>query len=460
MTSIPKRPLLAGAALAAMAALAAPLRAQLAWTPDSTASRPAAMQGHAIAATDTGLMLFGGFPAAETWEYRNGAWTRVQTNHAPPPRVGHAMAFHPPSGRTVLFGGWIPGGATLGDTWVFDGSDWSEQTSTPAPPPLRDTALAYHDRSVGLVLFGGTDAQRALSGETWVWSGFRWQQLAPQFAPPARSGHAMTSTPDGILLFGGNDPFGSLADTWRYDGRTWIRHPHRLAPPARADHSLSWDSDRQRAVLHGGMSQNFGQAVLDDTWEYGELGWRETSPAVRGPAILDHATAYDPGSLQVVLFGGQAWRPGPGGNVVPQPVDDLVRYAPGTRATWSQVTTSFCGGYQALRFHNMPLLGSPEFRFDAPVSPAFFGLPFVAFLATGFQPTPLNLGPCALHVAGTIEPLLSLSPVSAGFVVPIPADPALRGAQLHVQVAGPESSPLSGFQRFGLSPTYRFTIGD
>jgi YD repeat-containing protein len=70
-------------------------------------------------------VLFGGVtPAANgyetnTWEY-DGTWTKVNTDHSPPGRQAHAMAYDSNRGKVVLLGGGT-GGANwyMADTWEY-----------------------------------------------------------------------------------------------------------------------------------------------------------------------------------------------------------------------------------------------------------------------------------------------------------------------------------------------------
>lgn len=59
-------------------------------------------------------------------------WTQVATT-GPAGRQDAAMAYCPPTGKIVMFGGHTGNWSALADTWEWDGTTWSLQS--PAHPP-------------------------------------------------------------------------------------------------------------------------------------------------------------------------------------------------------------------------------------------------------------------------------------------------------------------------------------
>ncbi len=66
-----------------------------------------------------------------------------------------------------------------------------------------------------------------------------------------------------VVLFGGNDLFGALADTWTWDGTTWTQRHPATSPSARTSASMAYDAATGTVVLFGG-----GHGILG-TWTWG-----------------------------------------------------------------------------------------------------------------------------------------------------------------------------------------------
>jgi hypothetical protein len=130
---------------------------------------------------------------------------------------------------------------------------------------------------------------------------------------------------------------------WRLDGGEW-RLLDASGPPVRELEAATYDTARQRLIMHGGMVANGGDTSLAELWEFDGRAWSQ--PAAQGPGARDHHTmVYDPDRRRIVLFGGRvsreqlgidtweydgtAWRrfevPGPGGRAHFPMVYDTVR---------------------------------------------------------------------------------------------------------------------------------------
>src|SRR5690606_7562385 len=132
-------------------------------------------------------------------------------------------------------------------------------------------ALAYDHVNRGVLLFGGTDHTGNVA-DTWLFDGAQWVHLEPATNPSPRYGHALASDAkrERIVLFGGDSSSGERNDTWEWDGTKWINvtpDPEvSPSPPPRFDHALAYDSDRNVVVLFGGRTRD-GQP-FNDTWEW------------------------------------------------------------------------------------------------------------------------------------------------------------------------------------------------
>ncbi len=293
---------------------------------------PSPRFGPAMSSRGGGVLLFGGYALAGTpypavvdetwaWDPNARAWTKLCGAPGSPCGPGtraYAALASPPSGSSVLFGG-FNGSTNVATTYLWNGSAWSNACLVPpcTAPAARDFhSLFYDAASARIALFGGDAGAR--SDEVWRFISPNWTKVCGSgtacSGPSARSHHAMSS--DGgrrELMFGG-DAGAYNDELWQWDGAAlaWSKlcgsGTACSGPSARIDHAMAYDNGRQKAVLFGGYD---GSAKLGDMWE-----WDATSQAwvqvcggnsgCFGPSPRSlHAMAADR-YQHVVLFGGQS----------------------------------------------------------------------------------------------------------------------------------------------------------
>lgn len=256
-------------------------------------------------------VLYGGLSPggilSDTWEWDGTAWTQVAAS-GPGPRCGATFAFDSFRGRTVLFGGQGTG-PVLGDTWEYDGTSWS-LVSSGGPAAAFYGKMAFDSARGRTVLFGGSDGINYF-GDTWEWNGTVWQLVAPAAAGPGnRSQHAMAFAPGvggGVLVHGGANSGGTLSDLWKWDGVAWSQLS-ATGPIGRFHHGMAWDTQRQRAVLHGGYD---GSTFPPETWELAgpaigptaSVAYTSVASSGAPPGVTGHAMAPLPNG-GMLLFGG------------------------------------------------------------------------------------------------------------------------------------------------------------
>ncbi|MBK8096167.1 MAG: hypothetical protein IPK26_03620 [Planctomycetes bacterium] len=294
------------------------------------------------------LVLFGGLglsaELADTWEWDGSDWQQVATPVAPPARTRAAMGWHAGSQRVVLFGGTV--GTVAGerrDAFAFDGSSWTPLSVPPSlpvleiPQLLRDgndllltgrprggeavqtwrwdgssftaaspgsgltarflPAVAWDDAHGELIRFGGKELNAGVwHQDTWLWSPTSgWRLAQPATVPPPRDMAAMVHDPlrGEVLMFGGRNGSGELADTWIWNGVDWQQRATAVTPAARTRPGIAFHPMRGTVLMHGGDAAN-------DTWSWDGANW---TPLATGGSTLTGAAsmAWDP-RLAIMLL--------------------------------------------------------------------------------------------------------------------------------------------------------------
>lgn len=266
-------------------------------------------------------LMFGGnysnVYSNDTWEWDGGAWTRRFPASNPSPRRDVGLVYDTARQRVLLYGGWYSSGP-LADTWEWDGNNWIQLSPASSPGPRYYPGLACDSRRGRCVLHGGSSLA-GNSGETWEWDGSNWVLASTQGPVPLRAdfGLAYHAASQRVLLFGGyngNINPSNLGDTWEWDGTSWSQRFPTMAPSPRANCPLVYDPTRERIVEFGG-STNSG--VYRDTWEWDGNNWQlRTSTVSTIPSAQYYAMAFDSQRSRVVLFGessgsSETWEYGP-----------------------------------------------------------------------------------------------------------------------------------------------------
>jgi len=275
-----------------------------------------------------------GIPTQDTWEWdpAKSFWTeRTTTERAPSARHGHAMAYDPGRGLTVLVGGWDsdtgdgpPQGNGLADVWDWDPNTgaWSERLtgSEPNLPPGRmfaslvtDPARTRLDLVAGLVGFADTGELMLATAELWELDPAKAtfsNRAAFRNAPSGRYRHAMAFCPatGKSYVFGGQDSKAEmLDDLWEWDGSAWSQISSAARPSARGNTAMAYDPSRKSLILYGGTTETSVQTDtqgLDDTWEWqsGTRKWTQLHPASTPGTVFGHGMVADTARAKVLLF--------------------------------------------------------------------------------------------------------------------------------------------------------------
>jgi hypothetical protein len=198
------------------------------------------------------VVIYGGRTPADTWlddtwSWDGTTWTQLQLSQHPTLRFA-VGAFDPTISKLVVYG--LTSDLKTAQTWTWDGS-WQQVTGGPSPTRRVSSALAYDPSSHTVILFGGRALEDlAYLGDTWAFDGVSWKPVATNVSPSARQNPAMTTVPQGVLLFGGDARF-TLTDTWTWNGSGWQALPTTHTPAING--MASWVA---------GMTSRNGQALI------------------------------------------------------------------------------------------------------------------------------------------------------------------------------------------------------
>lgn len=249
-------------------------------------------------------------PLGDTWVLSASHWQRVE-GAGPTPRYAGALAYDPTRHWYVLFGG-QSASTSLDDTWLYDGRTWKHVHPAHQPSARRAAAMAYDPKRQLVVLYGGLvqdHGEGHPASDTWTWDGIDWQMMQDSGASPGpRFGSEMTSSSDGVLLFGGSEfkNDGFYADAWRWDGVQWARVDRGPTPPARSFAALAWVDADSSLFVYGGSGLNpdasggANGTPLSDAWALKGGKWQQILTS--GPAARAQANAMLDGSHRDVLI--------------------------------------------------------------------------------------------------------------------------------------------------------------
>src|SRR5207237_3866438 len=164
----------------------------------------------------------------------------------PLPVFSHSAVFDPVGAQMLVFGGSYPfTGQLVDDLWSssLETASWTPIEAQGGPPARLSHTAIWDPMSAQMIVFGGGCGAGCFRDDLWSYQPLlgAWNEL-PAIGPfpPARGGHTAIWDPMGarILVFGGSNPSGAMADLWAYRPGTyaWSRlaldHPDFLTSAA------------------------------------------------------------------------------------------------------------------------------------------------------------------------------------------------------------------------------------
>jgi cysteine-rich repeat protein len=255
-------------------------------------------------------VLFGGSANTnstfdDTWEWDGATWTLRTPATRPSPRRDGGMVYDAARKRIVLFGGLAPGGQPLDDTWEWDGTDWREIVVTTRPPARNAAGMTYDPVRAVTVLAGGGGA--VPRNDTWEFDGTTWRNIATATTPADMTTSRFAFDGTHIISFGGFNGARATGTTYRYDGQTWsVALAEGSAPSARGYAMLSYDPNRDRVIMFGGLYASSSPSIWmtrGDTFAWNGSGWTELLTVQPAPRAL-HAATFDTFRGRMIIHGG------------------------------------------------------------------------------------------------------------------------------------------------------------
>lgn len=130
------------------------------------------------------VLLYGGFSnsstMSDTWEFNpaTNTWTQICSSCLPGLRHGHIMAYDPPSGKVILFGGSRSFlGANIASTMIYDpnapvASRWSAANPTSEAPAAIYACYGYDKQRSRLLMYPATGPIYSYTSASNTWTSF------------------------------------------------------------------------------------------------------------------------------------------------------------------------------------------------------------------------------------------------------------------------------------------------
>jgi hypothetical protein len=246
-----------------------------AWSQLSPGDGPAARFGHESTWVDgIGLVVFAGQADTSTffgdlWAYDldAGTWRELPASgDVPVARYGTCAALGP-DGRLWISHGFTAENARFSDTRAYDfaSESWTDETpDTGARPVERCLHGCWWTDDGALALYAGQTTGVTALGDRWTLADGAWSE-AGDGLPPERNLYARARLGPATLVFGGQALDGGyLGDLWLLPDGDAAAPLEAVgeAPEGRSGAELIHDAERGRVLLFGGRDANGGLADL------------------------------------------------------------------------------------------------------------------------------------------------------------------------------------------------------
>lgn len=269
-------------------------------------------------------------------------WTQLTPTGGPPParvEIGQQGIYDPTTNRMVIFGGNPMGGycgPQLSDVWVLTHangqggqSQWIQLNPLGGPVQVRGASGVYDPATNRMIVFGGSsDSCGSPTNNVWVLSHANglggtpeWTQLTTAGGPiPAREFQGAVYDPHSNIMtvFGGNTQSQQFNDTWMLSNAnglggtpTWTQlTPTGVPPDEPLGFATAYDPLTNSMIIFGGGTnvgyENDVWMLLNASGLNGTPSWVQLSPTGTPPSARDTASiVFSTSSDRMIMFGGR-----------------------------------------------------------------------------------------------------------------------------------------------------------
>jgi N-acetylneuraminic acid mutarotase len=261
-----------------------------------------------LTAIDSGTKL--NYDLGDTWEWTGSRWIERFPAHSPAARSSEAMVYDSARSRVVIFGG-RNGRTNLNDTWSYDGNDWKQIPTANAPSVREGAGAAYDSTRDRIVLFGGTvqtypnDAKTVTETQlhdTWEFDGTNWHQIladGPDVTKPRLEYDPIRKQ---TIMIGFDTKVATVMYAYDPAAAKWNQLTPATLPACGNDGSMTWQSSNNTILYTGSVCAN--SVADDETYEWDGTNWTKIALTVSDTRAFGSALTFDPDRQVAVLFGG------------------------------------------------------------------------------------------------------------------------------------------------------------
>jgi len=260
-----------------------------------------------LTAIDAGTKMQ--YDLADTWEWTGSRWLQVFPPHSPPARSGESMVFDSARNRVVIFGGRLAK-TNLNDTWSFDGTDWTPINTANAPSVREIAAAAYDSARDRIVLFGGTHQTYSADGktltetplhDTWEFNGTNWTQVLTEGPAVNKAIIEYDPVRNQTIMLGLNTSAATVMYAWDPAAATWKQLTPTVLPTCANEGAMTWQRSNNTILYTGGIC---AATTTEETYEWDGTNWTKIDLTSSTDAHVGSALTFDPDRQNAVLFGG------------------------------------------------------------------------------------------------------------------------------------------------------------
>jgi hypothetical protein len=250
------------------------------------------------------------YDLGDTWEWTGSRWLQQFPAHSPSARAAESMVFDSARNRVVIFGG-RQAKLNLNDTWTFDGSDWAEIKTANAPSVREIAGAAYDSVRDRIVLFGGTHQTYSTDNrtlvetplhDTWEFDGTNWKQILTDGPEVSKPVLAYDPVRKQTIMLALDKNLATVMYAWDPNAASWKQLTPTVLPTCANEGVLTWQSSNNTILYTGGVCAT--SIGTEETYEWDGTNWTKIELTSFAGTYIGSALTFDPDRQNAVLFGG------------------------------------------------------------------------------------------------------------------------------------------------------------